>query len=269
MSSNATLPAEHVHGARGCCRLAPTMTHLPQTAIFVVGLAVTVWACGSPPPPKAEPTAVPTTSAMAVAPAAPTVTPTVTPAPATEPASGTATTATTPQTQTNDQQNSVAANGAEPTPEPKFLPIDVMTGREMSYLIDYANSGALEVAKKSCAGKTEEDATKHAECLAKAREKFGGDVIRFKKDAKGKVKLVTYRRSNSALVETFTAAVELKEISPHLVKVEVKGGSSGQRPVMRDRGNFEVKVPNGYSLELDDSTYGRLPYEAKVGLVAN
>jgi hypothetical protein len=172
----------------------------------------------------------------------------------------------------NPQEAPTASATAEPAPsaapaaEPKFFPIDVITGPEMAYLVDYANSGASEVAKQSCSGKAEEDANKHAECLTKAREKFGGDVLRFKKDAKGQVKLFVYRRSGSALAELYTASVALKEISPNLVKVEIKG-SSGQRPILRDRGNFEVKVPNGYSIELEDTVYGKLTYDAKVGLV--
>lgn len=157
-----------------------------------------------------------------------------------------------------------------PAAEPKLFPIDVITGPEMAYLVDYANSGASEVAKKSCSGKTDEDAEKqtdkHAECLTKAREKFGADVLRFKKDAKGHVKLFIYRRSGSALAELFTANIELKEVSPNLVKVELKGGS-GQRPIIKDRGTFDVKVPNSYSIELDDTIYGKLTYDAKVGLV--
>jgi len=154
-----------------------------------------------------------------------------------------------------------------PTAEPKLFPIDVITGPEMAYLIDYANSGASEMVNKSCSGKSEEDANKHAECLAKGREKFGADVLRFKKDDKGRVKLIIYRRSGSALAELFTANVELKETTPNLVKVAIKGGV-GQRPILRDRGNFDVNVPNGYSIELEDSVYGKLAYDAKVGLVA-
>jgi hypothetical protein len=239
------------------------MTRHTASAFSLANIGLIALACGSAPPPKAEPAPTGTLTSAAAA-GAPSVAATT---------AGTAalTSAATPQPQAEGASTPAASNAAEPpapTAEPKLYPVDVLTGRETAFLVDYANSGAIEVANKNCSGKVEEDANKHAECLTKAREKFGADVLRFKKDDKGHVKLTIYRRSGSALMELYTANVELKEISTNNVKVEIKGGTSGQRPILRDRGNFEVKVPNGYSIELEDSVYGKLPYDAKVGLVA-
>jgi hypothetical protein len=239
------------------------MTHYSRSILSLIGVGIVALACGSSPPPKAEP--------------APNVTPPPPVAiPAAAGAAGTAAASPTdaqasPATTKPTVEGSANPPVAEPsTPAPKIFPVDVMTARETAFLLDYDHSSASEVAKKSCSGKTEEDEAKHAECLTKAHDKFGADVLRFKTgdNDKGPIKLSIYRRTNNALAERYTATVTLKEISPNLVKVEIKGGASGQRPILRDRGNFEVKVPNLYSIEIEDPTYGTLSYDAKVGLVA-
>lgn len=235
------------------------------TTILVGSIGLFAVACSSAPPPKAEPAPSPQTSQPVDKAADERVDKTLVAA-AGAPATSSA--QVTPP-EGSSTATSASVESAPPTPpavEPKFFPIDVITGPEMAYLIDYANSGASDVVKKSCSGKVEEDANKHAECLTKGREKFGADVLRFKKDNKGRVKLFIYRRSGSALAELFTASADLKEMSPNLVKVDLKGGN-GQRPILKDRASFEVKVPNGYSIELQDAVYGRLAYDAKVGLV--
>jgi hypothetical protein len=234
-------------------------------SVLVSSIGLSIGACGSPPAPKvdAAPPPAPAQPSEVLGVAGAAATAGEAPVPATN----------QPQAATNAadaaQSSTPASTATEPaSTEPKFYPIDVITGPEMAYLLDYPNSGAAEAAKKSCAGKAEEVPAKHAECLAKAHDRFGGDVLRFKKDSKGHVRLTMYRRNDRALMETYTSGVELKEVNPHTVKVEIKGGA-GQRPIMRERSSFEIGVPNGYSIELDDSTYGKLTYEAKVGLVAN
>jgi hypothetical protein len=88
-------------------------------------------------------------------------------------------------------------------------------------------------------------------------------------DDRGSGTVTIYRRNGSSLPEVYVAKVQYKETSKDAVKVIVKGGLSGSRPICRDRQDLDVKVPNGYSIELDDSFYGKLTYDAKVGLVAN
>ena len=104
-------------------------------------------------------------------------------------------------------------------------------------------------------------------CRVKERAKLTADVLRFRRDERGNGTVSIYRRNGSALVELYSASVKYEEVAPNLVKVIVKGNTSGSRPICRDRQNLEVKVPNTYSIELEDSVYGRLPYDAKIGLV--
>jgi len=108
-----------------------------------------------------------------------------------------------------------------------------------------------------------------AECLKQAREKFEADVLRFRRDGSGHIQLVISRRTGSAVKELSVTNVELRQTSGDTVRVELKEAGLGQRPIMKDRNSFDVKVPNGYSIELEDARFGKLPYIAKVGFVAN
>jgi hypothetical protein len=81
--------------------------------------------------------------------------------------------------------------------------------------------------------------------------------------------LVISRRDGSAVKELSVTQVELKRVSSDTVRVEIKEAGLGQRPIMKDRNSFDVKVPNGYSIEIEDPRLGKLPYIAKVGFVAN
>lgn len=108
-----------------------------------------------------------------------------------------------------------------------------------------------------------------AECLKQAREKFEADVIRFRRDGSGHIQLVISRRTGSAVKELSVTKVELKQTSGDSVRVELKEAGLGQRPILKDHSTFDVKVPNGYSIELEDAHFGKLPYIAKVGFVAN
>src|SRR5512133_82457 len=297
--------------------------------VLSVGLGVVTACASSSTPSKAQSPAATHTESLAseqasvdardVSPVSSAAQEEVTPAtPATEP---------TPE-QPNDTQLSLVAL------KRKATPIDVMTGRETAYLIDYANSGAVAVASAACAEKAKkveaaawaklaEKAAKavrdaktkqplgssdakpdeagdtkpppksqapdpaieaaeaeeaaiaekaeavRTECLRDAREKFEADVLRFRRDGLGHIKLVIYRRNGSALKELYVANVELDDSSANKVKVEIKESGSGKRPIMRDRSKFELLLPNEYSLEFEDPQFGRLPYVAKVGLVAN
>ncbi|MGC4063986.1 MAG: hypothetical protein QM784_04985 [Polyangiaceae bacterium] len=185
--------------------------------------------------------------------------------------------------------------------EPNLHPLDVLTGGDTAFLIDYTNSDARERAETTCqaqarnergaVGKAapssgnesgneatdqeeanEEAAEKLRErvqaCLKKERSKFTADVLRFRRDERGQGTFTVYRRTGSALPEVHVAHVSYEEVDTHTVKVKIAGNVNGARPICRDQKDLEVKIPNGYSIVLQDPVYGKLTYEAKIGLVA-
>lgn len=195
----------------------------------------------APPPPPAPVVAPPPPAPVEPPPAAPVAEPEPTPAPV----------------------------PAEPPPEEKRRqsPVEMVTARDVAFLVDYATSDARTTAEADCDKESKGDPAAKGACLEKARDKFQPDVLRFRKDDKGKVALMVYKRSGSALREVSVSAIEFTDETPDSVRVKFLGRDKGQRPVFKS-GKNEVRVPNDYSIEIDDPTFGKLTYNAKIGLVA-
>jgi hypothetical protein len=49
--------------------------------------------------------------------------------------------------------------------------------------------------------------------------------------------------------------------------VKLTGKQKGTRPLFRGKNEIVISVPNEYSLEFDDPEFGRLRYDAKIGLI--
>jgi hypothetical protein len=144
----------------------------------------------------------------------------------------------------------------------------MLTARDAAFLVDYANSKAKEGAQKACEQESKGDAEKQGACLAKARDKFLPDVLRFRKDSEKQVSLLVYKRNASSLRELWVGVVELSEPSEDSVKVKIlPGRQKGTRPLWQGRSEVVLSVPNEYSIEFDDPTLGDLRYDAKIGLV--
>jgi hypothetical protein len=129
-------------------------------------------------------------------------------------------------------------------------------------------SKLAEAAEAAEAAREEKVEAVRAECLKQERAKFQADILKFRRDG-DHIHLVISRREGSAVKELSVTTVELKRVSSETVRVEIKEVGLGQRPIMKDRNSFDVTVPNGYSIELEDPRLGKLTYIAKVGLVAN
>ena len=209
--------------------------------------------CGSTQPqPVAAPPAAPPPPAP---PPPPTPVASATPAPAPEPTAAPAPVAETP-------------------PSRSQKPIDMLTARDAAFLLDYANSEVKQRAKDQCDRESKGDPDKLGACLEKARDAFQADVIRFKRDQDNKrdweksVKLFIYKRNGSALREVAVATVQLAEEGTDGVKVTI-GKLKGSRPLFRNQTNVVIRAPNEYSIEINDPDYGRLAYDAKIGLVTD
>ncbi|HWP04675.1 MAG TPA: hypothetical protein VNN72_02985 [Polyangiaceae bacterium] len=209
--------------------------------------------CGSTQPqPVAAPPAAPPPPAP---PPPPTPVASATPAPAPEPTAAPAPVAETP-------------------PSRSQKPIDMLTARDAAFLLDYANSEVKQRAKDQCDRESKGDPDKLGACLEKARDAFQADVIRFKRDQDNKrdweksVKLFIYKRNGSALREVAVGTVQLAEEGTDGVKVTI-GKLKGSRPLFRNQTNVVIRAPNEYSIEINDPDYGRLAYDAKIGLVTD
>jgi hypothetical protein len=165
----------------------------------------------------------------------------------------------------------------EPAPEPtpaapppaesrRQSPIAMLTARDVAFLVEYANSDARQKADAECEKEAKGDLAVRGTCLTKARDKFLPDVLRFDKNAQGKLNLFIYKRSGSSLREVYIGAIEFKDETEDKVQLRFTGREKGVRPLFRGA-QATISVPNDYSIEINDPELGKLTYSAKIGLV--
>jgi hypothetical protein len=148
-------------------------------------------------------------------------------------------------------------------------PINILTARDLAFMIDYGNSGAKALAEQSCEPKASDPAAR-AECMTKARDAFAADVLVFKQEeGGGRTTLTIFKRKGSALSQVLVAGIGFKDETDNSVTIVFKGGEKGVRALFRNAGSAKISLPNEYSIELDDPTYGKLRYDAKVGLMGS
>ena len=74
--------------------------------------------------------------------------------------------------------------------------------------------------------------------------------------------------AGSSLREVYLSSIEFADEGTDSVRVKFTGREKGQRPLFKTGKNV-VQVPNDYSIEVEDPQYGKLTYNAKIGLVSN
>jgi len=244
------------------------------TRVTNLGLAVAVTACGggaaSAPPAGVAP------APSAIASAAPSVaapiasaTPSASSAPsadATKPAPA----ADDKAKATTDAKGRTSATTADSSgsTQPSQSPAESLTAARVAFLIDYANSEAKVKAQANCEkDPKKDDPAAKAACMQKARSQFLPDVLVFLKDKKGHITLTIYKRNESELKEVYIAPVSFANETPSSLHVKFTGGGSGQRPLFKNTNSPTINMPNDYTIEVEDSEYGKLRYDAKIGLV--
>jgi hypothetical protein len=148
-------------------------------------------------------------------------------------------------------------------------PINILTARDVAFTIDYQNSGAKALAEQSCESKASDPAAR-AECMSKARDAFAADVLVFKQEEEGgRTTLTIFKRKGSNLSQVLVAGIGFKDETDNTVTMVFKGGEKGVRALFRNTGSAVITLPNEYSIEIDDPTYGKLRYDAKIGLMGS
>jgi hypothetical protein len=143
----------------------------------------------------------------------------------------------------------------------------MLTARDAAFLVNYSSSEARQMADTDCEKQSKGDLDVRRDCLDKARERFQPDVVRFKTESEGHFALVIYKRSGSALKELYTGSIEFFEEAADSVRMRLTGREKGLRPLFRTQKEALIRVPNNYSIELEDPQLGKLSYDEKIGLI--
>src|SRR5690606_9986490 len=94
-----------------------------------------------------------------------------------------------------------ASEPASSGPTRTQKPIEILTARDVAFIIDYANSDARAKAQEKCDKEAKGDAELLGKCLTKAREDFQPDVLRFRKDSETAWSFLVFKRYGSSLRE--------------------------------------------------------------------
>jgi hypothetical protein len=225
--------------------MEPSMTHSRLCAAVLVALGIA--SCGGQKP-ASDATAAPPASTEA-----------------TPPPSSAAPSAT-PETPPPALPAETAVPAASNAPEPVVPLADRLVAPSVAFMIRYDDSAPKQAADAACA-KGSEDPELHVKCMEKERGKFLADVLVFRK-AGSALSFTVYRRQGNSLTEISKSAVDFAEQQPNRVKVKITS-DKGTRPVFAGKKELVVVTPEDStsSIELDDPRFGKLVYEARIGLV--
>jgi hypothetical protein len=171
--------------------------------------------------------------------------------------------------QTKESAKKKAEPVEDTSPKPTRTAQDIITAPDVSFVFSFANSEVGEKAEASCAKKSKDNPKKQNQCMAKERKEIVADIQNFTKDKAGKFWWTIARMQGSKLRTLHKIQVEFADDKADSVTIKPVGKDRGTKPWGNPPAKVVIKVPNEFSMELDDPTYGKMVYEAKIGIVGN
>lgn len=171
-----------------------------------------------------------------------------------------------------DDAKPAAKSDAKPAessgPEVKRTAKDIITAPEVTFMFNFNDSEPKEKAEKACTAQSGEDAKKMALCMKKESGKFQADGMQFKKGKDGEWTWVTLRRKGSTITILHDIHIDFGDDSATSVVIKPKGKDTGKQPG-KIPGEVTIEVPNEFEIALKDPTFGRMVYEAKIGIMSS
>ena len=158
------------------------------------------------------------------------------------------------------------AQPSEPAPDAVITRnvSDRVFAPRIAYMVNYPVSGAKDVADQKCTKKFPAPEAK-ANCMEKERDRFTADVLVFEKSDQGQW-LTIYKRNGNALSQMSKSKLALGEDTTENMVVKIES-EKGWRPLFAGKKQFSVHFRDEYSVELDEPQYGKLVYDARIGLI--
>ncbi|MBI5533136.1 MAG: hypothetical protein HY898_10495 [Deltaproteobacteria bacterium] len=209
--------------------------------VFAVILAAA--ACGGPPPAAPTP---PVASAKPAPPAAP-------------PASASA------EPEPPKVENKMGTPSADDAMKPTQKPRDIVTMADALFLLAFENSEVGKAAEKKCnASGGNPDAV--AACMATARDKIQVNAIRFKPDAAKNWWWTSMQKKGNSLVILHRVMFDFGDETDRTIVIKPKGGDQGMAKWVNVPREVKIEAVNDYTIAIQDPQFGKLLYEAKLGL---
>ena len=146
-------------------------------------------------------------------------------------------------------------------------PIELLTGNNVVYVLNFSASKVGESAKERCESEHTDDPGAARECLNKERGKVAIESVRFVKDPSGQYWWVTYNRYKGNLLKWHRIQFLPGKGDEDSVTLNLTGKDKGIAPMPKVPSLLKIELPNDYSIIVSDPEYGAMMYDAKIGLL--
>lgn len=145
--------------------------------------------------------------------------------------------------------------------------MELLTGNNVVYVFNYAESPVGESAKQRCESQFSDDLGAARKCLAKERSKIPVESVRFVKDPHGQYWWVTYNNYKGNLLKWHKIQFLPGKEGEDTVKLNLTGKDKGIAPLAKVPATLKVDLPNDYSIVISDPEHGAMHYDAKIGML--
>lgn len=146
-------------------------------------------------------------------------------------------------------------------------PLELLTGNNVVYVFNYAESPIGVSAKEQCDAEHGDDPGAARQCLAKERGKIPVESVRFVKDGSGQYWWVTYNRYKGNLLKWHKIQFLPGKEGEDTVKLNLTGKDKGIAPMARVPALLKIDLPNDYSIVISDPEHGAMHFDAKIGML--
>jgi hypothetical protein len=154
------------------------------------------------------------------------------------------------------------------SPKPTRTAQDIVTAPDVSFVFSFTNSEVGEKAEESCSKKSKDNPKKKNQCMAKERKEIVADIHSFTKDKDGKWWwTISHMQGSSKLRSLHKIQIEFADDKADSITIKPVGKDRGTKPWGNPPGKVVISVPNEFSIEIKDPTYGKMVYEAKIGIM--
>lgn len=156
----------------------------------------------------------------------------------------------------------------ESTSEPTLsrTPKDLLTAPDVLFMLSFNDSEVGENAAKHCDESSGDNPKKRAQCMNAEKAKVKIDGVAFKQEH-GVWYFLVIRRKGSTLTNLRKFPIEFGEEKGTSITIKPTGKDKGAAP-QPVPSKLVVETPNEYQIVLSDPKFGKMVYEAKIGLTA-
>lgn len=166
----------------------------------------------------------------------------------------------------------------EQPPEPKSIlasdepprpPSEILTTEDVSFELDLNGSALKEILETKCESRVGDDPAAMSQCVEKERSKFPADVLSFRRQMGGQLRWTVFKRNRNTLQVVYSVPFTFEDETESTISMRLQGKGTGYQPLLVPRKTIPLRIPDRYSVEVDDPQWGILLYKSKVGLASN